>query len=158
MIERERENCMKLAQEIESLHRFFDPRKILPSIGAKSLEELPNYLELYKSAREREEEVNGMGLQLEKMKSDMYSELEETFRKVTTYEAIMDVLGKQNRELEESIQTKEEELEAHYEEIREKKELLENVKEEASQQVEDLHQELNFLKTYLKQDSDEIET
>lgn len=51
MIERERENCMKLAQEIESLHRYFDPRKILPLIGVKTLEEMPSYIDLYKSAR-----------------------------------------------------------------------------------------------------------
>ena len=46
-MERERETASKLGLEVEQLHKYFEPKKVLNILKKQKLEELPTYLALY---------------------------------------------------------------------------------------------------------------
>lgn len=79
--------------------RIVDPKKIMASLGKNSLEELPSYLEIYSKKMEKEEEVKQLNLHMERLRSETIANMEESFSKLSSYEAVMEDLKSRNQVL-----------------------------------------------------------
>lgn len=81
------------------MHRHFDPKKILAVAEKQSIEEMPSYIDLYQKYLEKEEEVKQLNLQTERLRAEVMLSMEESFKKLSSYEDVMESLSDKNIEL-----------------------------------------------------------